>query len=114
MLTVWEPGKFGQKSRKRCFFVHLTLWITFVGGLAAFALIHGLKYNGLPPHKEICTLASNFWFFYTFTLPAEVTIFCGTLMSFFVVVKLHQVREHFSDRYPFLIKFFYKGKGSNS
>ena len=100
VLTVWEPGKFGQKSQRRCFFVHLTVWIIFVGGLAAFVLIHGLKYTGLPPNTIFCSLASAFWFFYTFTLPAEVIIFCGTIMSVFVIVKLHQVRERVSFRHP--------------
>ena len=96
VLTVWEPGKFNQKSQKRCFLVHLTLWIIVVGGLAAFTLIHGLKYRGLPHRTIICRPASGSWFFYTFTLPAEATIFCGTLMSFFVMVTLHQVRKRVS------------------
>ena len=113
MLIVWKPGKFGQKSHKRCFLVHLALWIIFVGGLAAFVLIHGLKYEGVPPYAVICGPATNFWFFYTFTLPAEVTIFCGTLMSVFVIVKLHQVRERVFQ--TFLAKFLlYEGKRNNS
>ena len=96
VLIVWEPGKFGQKSQRRCFLVHLTLWIIVVGGLAAVTLIHGLKYRRLAPNTIICGPASGSWFFYTFTLPAEATIFCGTIMSCFVMVKLHKVRERVS------------------
>ena len=93
VLTVWKPGRFSRKSHKRFFLVQLTLSLIIPGGLVTFALLHGLKYGRITPYTISCGPESAFWEFYLFALPADITVCCGTLMSIFVMVKLHQVRH---------------------
>ena len=93
VLTVWKPGGFSRESHRKVFLVQLTLSLLLPGGKFAFALINGQKYVGVAPCTIVCSPESDFWDFYLFMLPADVTIFCSTLMSIFVMVKLHQVRE---------------------
>ncbi|XP_065837349.1 frizzled and smoothened-like protein C [Oscarella lobularis] len=92
VMTVCKPEKFGHRSYKKSLILQLTLLLLYVGGQATFVFIHDVKYARKAPYGIVCTPTSNVWLFYL-TLPAVVAILCGTLMSVFVMVKLHQARE---------------------
>ncbi|XP_065835425.1 uncharacterized protein [Oscarella lobularis] len=92
VLTVWKPGRFSRESHKRLFLVQLILSLVLPGGQVAFALIHGLKYVRITPYSVLCSLESASWNFYMYALPADITLLCGTVMSIFVMVKLHQAK----------------------
>ena len=92
VMTVCKPEKFGHRSYKKSLILQLTLLLLYVGGQATFVFIHDVKYARKAPYGIVCTPTSNVWLFYL-TLPAVVAILCGTLMSVFVMVKLHQVQK---------------------
>ena len=87
VLTVWKPGKLGHKSHKRLFYVQLILSLFLPGGKVVLTLVRNVKYARVFPFT--CAPTSFSWTFYTFTLPTDVLIMCGTVMSVFVMVKLY-------------------------
>ena len=96
VLTVWKPGQFGHKSQKKLFFFQLILSLVLPSGQLAFSLIRGLQYTRASPYSMFCVSPAS-GNFYSFMLPADILILCGTVMSVYVMVKLSQVRKTLSN-----------------
>ena len=93
VMTVPKKANLDSGRQMRLFCVQLTLSLIVPGGQLAFSLIKDVKYVRIMPYTPYCGQTSLSSFFYSYTLPANVIIMCGTIMSFFVMVKVHQVRH---------------------
>ena len=93
VLTVWNPAKINPTRQKRLFYIQLALSLIVPGGQLAFNLQRGVEYAKTLPYAPYCSQSSYFWFFWTYVLPADIILICGTVMSVVVAVKLHKVRE---------------------
>ena len=93
VLTVWNPAKIDCIRQKCLFCIQIALSLIVPGGQLAFNLQRGVEYAKTLPYAPYCSQSSYFWFFWTYVLPADIIIICGTAMSVVVAVKLHKVRE---------------------
>ena len=92
LVTVWNPERFSEKRRKALYFFQQTLSIIAPGGIVMFTSLRGTRYSGTNVYSIFCAPTINS-FFYTYTLPVNIIVFCGTIVSAIVMYKLHQVNS---------------------
>ena len=96
LIVVWKfPLETDRARRKLTFFIQFVLSIVLPSALVTTSLKVGGAYSSTSVFTIMCSPPTLPLMFHTFILPGSVIILIGTVMSAFIIYRLHKVRNSY-------------------